>query len=108
VFSAGWNRNGQLGDGSTTDSPIFTRNLAPLPVRAGATSSTAFRVFPNPAIGTATATGLPAGTGLTIFDTVGREVTHLTTDATGSAQLMLPAGLYLVRSANAAFRLMVE
>lgn len=32
VFTAGLNGNGQLGDGTTTDSPTFARNRAPLPV----------------------------------------------------------------------------
>jgi len=33
VYTAGNNSNGQLGDGTTTNSPLFIRNLAPLPVQ---------------------------------------------------------------------------
>ena len=108
VFSAGRNFSGQLGDGSTTDSPVFVRNLAPLPVHAAATGVAAFGLYPNPAPGAAMATGLPAGAPLTVFDTLGRAVLRTSGSASGTALLALPAGLYLVRCGNTAQRLLVE
>jgi alpha-tubulin suppressor-like RCC1 family protein len=107
IFSAGYNYFGQLGDGSTTNSLVFVRNRAPLPVHA-ASAGSSFALYPNPAPGTALATGLPTGTVVTASDALGRTVARARADAAGTARLTLAPGLYLVRSGSTTQRLVVE
>jgi hypothetical protein len=69
-------------------------------------------LFPNPTTGAATLLGAQPGTGVTVFDAVGRQVLAATADATGTAALVLPAGLatgvYVVRTGSKALRLTVK
>jgi hypothetical protein len=70
-------------------------------------------LYPNPAHGgAATLTGALPGTVVRLFDALGREVTTATTDASGTARLVLPSGLaagvYVVRSGSQTLRLTVE
>ena len=69
-------------------------------------------LFPNPTHGVATLTGAMPGAVVTVFDALGRQVTAVTADATGTAVLTLPAavpaGVYLVRSGTHAARLVVD
>ena len=69
-------------------------------------------LFPNPATTGATLTGAVPGAAVTVFDAVGRAVLTATADATGTARLVLPAGLpvgvYVVRTDTNALRLTVE
>ncbi|MBG8556109.1 T9SS type A sorting domain-containing protein [Hymenobacter sp. BT594] len=84
------------------------------PVRAVAVSGpSGLALFPNPTrSGTATLTGAPSGTLVTVLDALGRPVQAAATDAAGTAALVLPAGLpsgvYLVRVGSKALRLTVE
>ena len=68
-------------------------------------------LVPNPARAT-TLAGAVAGAPVEVFDAVGRLVLTAAADATGSAQVVLPAGLpsgvYVVRSSSKAVRLVVE
>ncbi|MDQ2772164.1 MAG: hypothetical protein M3Y54_16885 [Bacteroidota bacterium] len=69
-------------------------------------------LWPNPAHAALTVAGLPAAAPVTVFDALGRRVATATADATGMAQLVLPAGLsaglYVVSSGARAKRLIVE
>jgi hypothetical protein len=70
-------------------------------------------VFPNPVPGgSATLRGARPGAVVTVVDALGRPVCAATTDATGTAVLMLPFGLpggvYVVRVGNKSLRLAVE
>ena len=72
-----------------------------------------FALFPNPAHGgAATLTGAAPGMVVTVLDALGRPVTSTTADASGTAALVLPAGLpsgvYVVRAGSQALRLVVE
>ncbi|MBO2007716.1 LamG-like jellyroll fold domain-containing protein [Hymenobacter negativus] len=85
------------------------------PVRTVALTGTAtgLAVYPNPAHGgAATLTGAEPGTRVMVFDALGRPVLAATADATGTAALVLPAGLpagvYVVRAGSKAVRLSVE
>ncbi|MBF9223212.1 beta strand repeat-containing protein [Hymenobacter ruricola] len=90
-------------DGTFAYSPVRTVALA---AQAG------LALFPNPATGAATLSGAAPGTVVRVFDGLGREVTSATADATGTAALVLPAGLaggvYVVRAGSKAVRLTVE
>jgi len=91
-------------DGTLAYSPVQAITLA------GAASGLA--LFPNPAHGAATLTGVAPGTAVQVFDALGRAVAVATADAAGSAQLQLkaglPAGVYVVRAATRTLRLVVE
>ena len=95
-------------DGSLSYSPV--RSV----VLSGKEATKAGLVlFPNPAhAGAATLTGAEPGTGVTVFDALGRRVTAAPADAAGTAALALPAGLptgvYVVRVGSKALRLTVE
>ncbi|WP_035560612.1 IPT/TIG domain-containing protein [Hymenobacter sp. IS2118] len=91
-------------NGITAYSPVRT-------VRVGGPATLA--LFPNPAPGgAATLTGAEPGTVVRVFDALGRPVLAATTDAAGTAALVLPAGhttgVYVVRVGNKALRLTVE
>ena len=87
-------------------------DLVPLAARVGqATGRPA--LYPNPAsASTATFTGVQPTTLVTVTDALGRPVFVTTADASGTATLVLPAGLpagvYLVRAGDKALRLTVE
>jgi hypothetical protein len=89
-------------DGKATYSPV--RSVA----RAGA----GLALFPNPATGRATLAGASANANVTVFDTLGRLLFTTTASPTGTAELLLPAGLpsgvYLVRAGSAFTRLAVK
>ena len=84
------------------------------PVRSVARSGPAgLALFPNPVHGVAaTLTGALPGTVVTVFAALGSRVTSAPADATGTAALLLPAGLptgvYVVRAGGNALRLTVE
>ena len=92
-------------DGTATYSPVRT-------VTVPAEARLAFSVYPNPTRAAATVLGAAAGASVDVLDAVGRRVASTTTDANGTAQLTLPAGLaagvYVVRSGNLVRRLTVE
>ncbi len=90
-----------------------TFSYSPVRAVAGSGKPTAgLLLFPNPTSGAATLTGAEPGTAVMVFDALGRKVTSATADATGTAGLVLPAGLptgvYVVRTGNKALRLTVE
>ncbi|MBO2012489.1 T9SS type A sorting domain-containing protein [Hymenobacter negativus] len=92
-------------DGTASYSPVRTVALA------GAAAGLA--LFPNPAHdGAATLTGAAPGSSVTVFDALGRPVTSATADASGTAALVLPAGLpagvYVVRVGTRSIKLTVE
>jgi hypothetical protein len=85
------------------------------PVRVVALSGAAagLSLYPNPVYGgVATLTGAEASTTVTVYDALGRSIATATADATGTAALVLPAGLsagvYVVRAGSKALRLTVE
>ena len=83
------------------------------PVRAVSLKAAAgLSLYPNPATTGATLTGALPGTVVMVYDALGRLVTSATADATGTAALVLPAGLpagvYVVRAGTQALRLTVE
>jgi len=69
-------------------------------------------LYPNPSKTATTLVGAGAGTQVQVFDALGRVVTTATADATGKAELTLPAGLasgvYVVRTGSQAIRLLVN
>ena len=92
-------------DGTFAYSPVRTVALT------GAAAG--LSLYPNPARGgAATLTGAQPGTVVTVFDALGRPVISATADASGTAALVLPAGLpagvYVVRAGARAVRLTVE
>ncbi|MBF9223211.1 LamG-like jellyroll fold domain-containing protein, partial [Hymenobacter ruricola] len=92
-------------DGTFSHSPVRTVGLA------GAAEGLA--LYPNPAPGgAATLAGLAPGTAVAVYDALGRPVASATADASGTAALVLPAGLpvgvYVVRAGTRAIRLTVE
>jgi hypothetical protein len=82
------------------------------PVRMVALGTGGVVLFPNPAHGAATLTGVAAGQAVQVLNAVGRLVATATADASGTAALALPAGLpggvYVVRAGAQALRLTVE
>ncbi|TVT41261.1 T9SS type A sorting domain-containing protein [Hymenobacter setariae] len=82
------------------------------PVRMVAIKRTSLTLFPNPASDKATLTGATPSAPVRVLDALGRVLLTTTTDAAGSAQLALPAGLpggvYIVRAGQQATRLTVE
>ena len=98
---------------------VLDTSLTPLAVRGAALNGgVGLALFPNPAPaghghgGAATLSGAAPGTAVTVFDGLGRPVTSATADASGTAALVLPAGLpagvYVVRAGSQALRLVVE
>ena len=82
--------------------------LATAPAQAG----TALEVFPNPTPGAATVRGAAAHAPIQVLDALGRTVLTAATDAAGTAQLALPAGVapgvYVVKCGAVVRRLEVE
>ncbi|MFD1870909.1 T9SS type A sorting domain-containing protein [Hymenobacter bucti] len=82
------------------------------PVRTVAVGRAGLALFPNPAAAHATLIGAAPSATVRVLDPLGRVVATTTTNAAGSAQLALPAGLprgvYLVRAGQQATRLTVE
>ncbi|TDN39164.1 hypothetical protein, partial [Hymenobacter sp. UV11] len=92
-------------DGTAAYSPVRTVALT------GA--SAGLSLFPNPTHGgAATLTGAQPGAAVMVMDALGRPVVSVIADATGTAALVLPAGLatgvYVVRAGSKALRLTVE
>ena len=110
--SAGSNSRGELGDGTTTNSPRFDR-LHLLPVReAAGAAGRVLALYPNPASDhAAMLSGAAAGQFVQVLDALGRPVATATADVGGTARLVLPvglaAGLYVVRAGAAGLRLVV-
>ncbi|WP_165822059.1 Ig-like domain-containing protein [Hymenobacter edaphi] len=92
-------------DGTTTYSDLRTVRV-PGPVKPQ------LALYPNPARTAVKLTGAGAGTGIQVFDAVGRLVLSTRADASGAAQLTLPdtlpTGVYVVRAGSQAQRLVVE
>jgi hypothetical protein len=90
-------------DGTATYSPVRT---------VAVTSTAGLALFPNPTTRATTLTGAQPGAAVTVFDAVGRQVTRVVADGTGSAALLLPdghaTGVYVVRTGTTALRLTVE
>lgn len=82
------------------------------PVRLVAIDHTRLALFPNPATASTSLTGAAPSAPVRVLDALGRVVLTGATDAAGSAQLALPAGLpsgvYIVRAGQQATRLTVE
>jgi len=93
-------------DGSTSYSPVRA-------VTVGKAAEATFTAFPVPARRgrPLMLAGLPAAATVEVLDALGRRVVTTTADATGAAQLTLPAGLaagvYVVRSGKLARQLPV-
>ncbi|TGD80753.1 T9SS type A sorting domain-containing protein [Hymenobacter wooponensis] len=68
------------------------------------------QVFPNPTHSSATLQGASAGAAVQVVDILGRVIARTTADSFGTAHLpsSLPAGVYTVRAADHAVRLVVE
>ena len=100
VISTG---NGPLFALTATSTTITSTHSASVPV---------LQLSPNPTHATTTVTGLLGHAPVQVLDALGREILHATADATGAAQLTLPAGqaagLYVVRSGRQSRRLVVE
>ncbi|TLM93928.1 Ig-like domain-containing protein [Hymenobacter jeollabukensis] len=92
-------------DGTTTYSDVRT-------VRVPGPLKPQLAVYPNPARTAVKLTGAGAGTGIQVFDAVGRLVISTRADASGAAQLTLPdalpTGVYVVRAGSQTQRLVVE
>ncbi|RYU73955.1 T9SS type A sorting domain-containing protein, partial [Hymenobacter persicinus] len=101
------------GDGSKVNSRFGIYNVVanPLSVVAGSNAA-ALHLYPNPASGQATLTGAPRAAAVQVFDVLGRRVLTTKADATGTAQLTLPAalpaGVYVVRAGELSVRLVRE
>ena len=66
-------------------------------------------LYPNPAHGgAATLTGAVPGMVVQVLDALGRVVAQATADAQGTARLLLPSGMYVVRTGGKALHLAVE
>ena len=92
-------------DGTFSYSPVRTVAVAAGPA--------VLALFPNPTtVRAATLTGAQPGAAVAVFDALGRQVLTIPADATGTAVLLLPAGLatgvYVVRAGDKALRLLIE
>ncbi|GAB3315876.1 hypothetical protein GCM10027511_26670 [Hymenobacter humi] len=69
-------------------------------------------LFPNPTKAATTLVGAAAGTTVQVLDALGRPVANATVDASGTANLALPAGLargvYVVRTRSQVLRLLLN
>lgn len=89
----------------------FSPANGPLGNASALAAPSALTLWPNPAHATTYLGGALPLTPVRVFDSLGREVLHLTTDATGAAILpiaTLAPGVYSVRAGDAARRLVVE
>jgi hypothetical protein len=97
--------------GPGTVSVRLNQPTVPLPVRAGTTASS-LALFPNPTRGSLTLLGAAAGAPVEVFTALGRLVLRTTTNATGTARLVLPTGLasgvYVVRTNQQALRVVLD
>lgn len=100
----------QFGGIALTSGSTFLASVADAAVLAtpAPASPAAPHLYPNPSSGRVAVRGLAARAEVTAFDSLGRPVATATADATGQAQLALPAGLYLVRSGTSTSKLVVE
>jgi hypothetical protein len=91
-------------DGTAAYSPVRTVTLT-------GPAAAKLVLYPNPARAT-TLAGARAGAPVQVFDATGRLVLTTQADATGTAELVLPAGVtagvYVVRADARAVRLLVE
>ncbi|MGI4887057.1 MAG: DUF4394 domain-containing protein [Janthinobacterium lividum] len=91
-------------DGAVAYSPVRAVALAGRAAPPG--------LYPNPAVASTTLVGAPAGAAVQVLDALGRALATATADATGRAELPLPAGLargvYVVRAGPQALRLLVK
>ena len=90
-----------------------TAAYSPVRVVAGTSAASGLILYPNPAHGgVATLTGAVPGTRVTVYDALGRPVSTVVADATGTAVLALPAelpaGVYVVRTGTKSLRLAME
>lgn len=89
---------------------LLDTSLTPLPVRTG-TVAGAFRLYPNPARGVTTLSGLAVGQVVQVYDAMGRSVHTTKVGVGGTVDVpltTLPAGVYIVRVDYQAQRLTVE
>lgn len=79
------------------------------PVRVVALAAAGLALYPNPTQQLTTLTGAAPHATVQVFDALGRAVATATTEADGTAQLLLPSGLasgsYVVRTGTQALRL---
>ncbi|MVN74937.1 hypothetical protein GO988_01215 [Hymenobacter sp. HMF4947] len=78
------------------------------PVQAVESSPGELTLLPNPAHVSARLAGAPAGALVQVFDALGRQVLATTTDAAGTATLLLSRGVYAVRTGPHVRRLLME
>ena len=98
---------GAAGTTSAVLAYLSDATLTPLAARVASASST-LQVFPNPAAGCATLTGAAPGAAVEVLDLLGRCVGTATAGSDGITALMLPVGLYLVRTGAQVTRLVVK
>ena len=80
-------------------SPLSSKSASP---------KSAFTLWPNPATGTVRLLGPEPGQQVEVFTALGQHLSTHTQPRQGPLPLVLPAGLYLVRSAGTSQRLLVE
>lgn len=90
---------------------VLLNNSGPLATSAAA-PVVSVALYPNPAHGSCTVVGLPAGAQVRVVDALGRLVGSSIAGTTGTAALTLaadlPAGVYLVQAGTHNLRLLVE
>lgn len=95
VFASGFNAQGQLGGGNTTNSLVLVASVAPV-LSARPAAATRLAVYPNPARGQCQLPALPPAATLQLTDSQGRLVRSQ--PATPTLSLVgLATGLYLLR-----------
>ena len=103
---------GIAGTGYSYALARLTDPTLPLATVAPAAPASILTLAPNPSTGRVAVAGAAPGAAVAVCDALGRRVLTATADATGTAQLLLPAGLapgvYVVRGGGQARRLAVE
>ena len=95
VFASGFNAQGQLGGGNTTNSQVLVASVAPV-LSARPAAATRLAVYPNPARGQCQLPALPPAATLQLTDSQGRLVRSQ--PAMPTLNLVgLTTGLYLLR-----------